>query len=69
MLIVVDEASILSGPDLADLIAYAQACGAKVILVGDVSQPLDAWTQPRRTRAPVPRPPPQHMMFIDCVPT
>jgi hypothetical protein len=29
---------MLSGPDLADLIAYARACGAKVILAGDVSQ-------------------------------
>ena len=38
MLLVVDEASMLSGPDLADLIAYAQARGAKVILAGDISQ-------------------------------
>ena len=37
-LLVVDEASMLSGPDLADLIAYARARGAKVILAGDVSQ-------------------------------
>ena len=37
-LIVVDEASMLSGPDLADLIAYAQGRGAKVILAGDISQ-------------------------------
>ena len=37
-LIVVDEASMLSGPDLADLIRYAEACGAKVILAGDISQ-------------------------------
>ena len=37
-LIVVDEASMLSGPDLADLIAYAQAHGAKVILAGDIGQ-------------------------------
>ena len=37
-LLVIDEASMLSGPDLADLIAYAQARGAKVILAGDVSQ-------------------------------
>ena len=29
---------MLSGPDLADLIAYAHARGAKVILAGDVSQ-------------------------------
>jgi hypothetical protein len=29
---------MLSGPDLADLIAYARARGAKVILAGDVSQ-------------------------------
>ena len=37
-LLVVDEASMLSGPDLADLIAYARARGAKVILAGDLSQ-------------------------------
>ena len=29
---------MLSGPDLADLIAYAEARGAKIILAGDVSQ-------------------------------
>ena len=34
----IDEASMLSGPDLADLIAYARARGAKIILAGDVSQ-------------------------------
>jgi IS605 OrfB family transposase len=37
-LLVIDEASMLSGPDLADLIAYAKSRGAKVILAGDVSQ-------------------------------
>ena len=37
-LLVIDEASMLSGPDLADLIAYAKSCGAKIILAGDVSQ-------------------------------
>ena len=37
-LLVIDEASMLSGPDLADLIAYAQAKGAKIILAGDISQ-------------------------------
>ena len=37
-LLVIDEASMLSGPDLADLIAYANAKGAKIILAGDVSQ-------------------------------
>jgi conjugative relaxase-like TrwC/TraI family protein len=37
-LLVIDEASMLSGPDLSDLIAYAEARGAKVILAGDVSQ-------------------------------
>jgi hypothetical protein len=37
-LLVVDEASMLSGPDLADLIAYGKACGAKIILAGDLSQ-------------------------------
>jgi ATP-dependent exoDNAse (exonuclease V) alpha subunit len=35
---VIDEASMLSGPDLADLIAYAKARGAKIILAGDISQ-------------------------------
>jgi ATP-dependent exoDNAse (exonuclease V) alpha subunit len=35
---VVDEASMLSGPDLAGLIAYEQARGAKIILAGDLSQ-------------------------------
>src|ERR1039457_5373296 len=37
-LLVIDEASMISGPDLADLIAYAQARGAKIILAGDLSQ-------------------------------
>jgi len=37
-LLVVDEASMLSGPDLADLITYARARGAKIILAGDLSQ-------------------------------
>jgi len=37
-LLVIDEASMLSGPDLADLIAYARARGAKIILAGDTSQ-------------------------------
>ena len=37
-LLVIDEASMLSGPDLADLIAYAKTKGAKIILAGDVSQ-------------------------------
>ena len=37
-LLLIDEASMLSGPDLADLIAYAKARGAKIILAGDVSQ-------------------------------
>ena len=37
-LLVIDEASMLSGPDLADLIAYARARGAKIILAGDISQ-------------------------------
>jgi AAA domain-containing protein len=37
-LLVIDEASMLSSPDLADLIAYAQVRGAKVILAGDLSQ-------------------------------
>ena len=37
-LLVIDEASMLSGPDLADLIAYAKNRGAKIILAGDISQ-------------------------------
>ena len=37
-LLVIDEASMLSGPDLADLIAYAKTRGAKIILAGDISQ-------------------------------
>ena len=37
-LLVVDEASMITSPDLAGLIAYAQARGAKIILAGDTSQ-------------------------------
>jgi hypothetical protein len=37
-LLVIDEASMLSGPDLADVIAYAKSRGAKIILAGDISQ-------------------------------
>ena len=37
-LLVIDEASMLSGPDPADLIAYAKARNAKIILAGDISQ-------------------------------
>jgi conjugative relaxase-like TrwC/TraI family protein len=37
-LLVIDETSTMSGPDLADLIAYAEARGGKVILAGDTSQ-------------------------------
>jgi conjugative relaxase-like TrwC/TraI family protein len=37
-LLVIDEASMISGPDLADLIAYAKTRGAKIILAGDLSQ-------------------------------
>ena len=37
-LLVIDEASMLSGPDLADLIAYAKSRGAKIILAGDTQQ-------------------------------
>ncbi len=37
-LLVVDEASTMPGPDLADLISYAQARSGKVILAGDTSQ-------------------------------
>jgi hypothetical protein len=37
-LLVIDEASMLSALDLAELIAYAQARGAKIVLAGDTSQ-------------------------------
>ena len=37
-LLVIDEASAMPGPDLADLIAYAPARGGKVILAGDTGQ-------------------------------
>ena len=37
-LLLVDEASTMPGPDLADLIAYAKACDGKLILAGDTSQ-------------------------------
>jgi conjugative relaxase-like TrwC/TraI family protein len=37
-LIPVDEASMISNPDLADVISQASAAGAKVILAGDTSQ-------------------------------
>ncbi len=37
-LLLIDEASTMSGPDLADLIAYAETRNGKVILAGDTSQ-------------------------------
>ncbi len=37
-LLLVDETSMMSGPDLADLISYTEARGGKVILAGDTSQ-------------------------------
>ena len=37
-LLVIDEASTMPGPDLADLISYAQARDGKVILAGDTGQ-------------------------------
>ena len=37
-LLVIDEASAMPGPDLADLIGYAEARSGKVILAGDTSQ-------------------------------
>jgi conjugative relaxase-like TrwC/TraI family protein len=37
-LLAIDEASMISGPDLADVISLAEAVGAKVILAGDTSQ-------------------------------
>jgi len=37
-LLAVDEASMMPGPDLADLISLAAECGGKVIAAGDISQ-------------------------------
>ena len=37
-LIPIDEASMISNPDLADIVSQAAAAGAKVILAGDTSQ-------------------------------
>jgi hypothetical protein len=37
-LLPIDEASMISGPDLADVISLAEALGGKVILAGDTSQ-------------------------------
>jgi AAA domain/TrwC relaxase len=37
-LLPVDEASMVSGPDLADLISLAEATGGKVVLAGDTGQ-------------------------------
>ena len=37
-LLLVDEASTMPAPDLADLIAYARACRGKLVLAGDTSQ-------------------------------
>jgi conjugative relaxase-like TrwC/TraI family protein len=37
-LLVIDEASMMTGPDLADLITLAEARGGKVIVAGDTSQ-------------------------------
>jgi AAA domain/TrwC relaxase len=37
-LVLMDEASMVSSPDLADTIGHAAACGAKVILAGDSGQ-------------------------------
>ena len=37
-LLVIDEASAMPGPDLADLIAYARARDGKVVLAGDTGQ-------------------------------
>ncbi len=37
-LLSVDETSMISGPDLADLISLAEATGSKVILAGDTAQ-------------------------------
>ena len=37
-LLAVDEASMMPGPDLADLITLAETHGGKVIVTGDTSQ-------------------------------
>src|SRR6202035_4690502 len=37
-LLVIDEGSMMTGPDLADLISLAEACGGKVIVAGDTGQ-------------------------------
>jgi ATP-dependent exoDNAse (exonuclease V) alpha subunit len=37
-LLIIDEASMITGEDLADLISLAEARGAKVILAGDTAQ-------------------------------
>jgi conjugative relaxase-like TrwC/TraI family protein len=37
-LLLVDEASTMPSPDLADLVAYAAACDGKLVLAGDTSQ-------------------------------
>ena len=37
-LLLIDEASMMPGPDLADLISLAEARGAKVIIAGDTNQ-------------------------------
>jgi conjugative relaxase-like TrwC/TraI family protein len=37
-LLVIDEASTMPGPDLANIITLADTCGAKVIIAGDTSQ-------------------------------
>ena len=67
-LLVIDEASMLSALDLAELIAYAQACGAKIVPAGDTSQlqavengggmsPLasTAWLRTAGPTSPLPR--------------
>ena len=51
-LLVIDEASMLSGPDLADLIAYAAARGADY---GNLGPAFPAWTGPGRE--PILQPP------------
>ena len=37
-LLVIDEASMMTGPDLADLISLADGRGGKVIVAGDTGQ-------------------------------
>ena len=54
-LLVIDEASMMTGPDLADLITLAEKHGGKVIVAGDTS--AAAGGAERRRHVPARRPP------------